>query len=319
VERRSASLANRALLSSCARRSSRVMLSRRSFEIAQRVADLRRLFRNPPAHGVVERVFEFFPLRERAFGVDFPQPRFQRGNLAALFHQILTCMLAIEIPDFIEPVFDDFDGFLMLFAAQRPACPSPGCASSTIADRIAAATRRVRRFSVFVDETEHLQVALRVAYHAGIIFQLKQADVAVVYWMPPAAVFAQSSAFRAKPSSLRSVRAPVSFQPGPVMLEQRFAAEGPFAVGPARGHSSGATRGPRAIGFFSAPSFALNFPDRDLPRLVVPLLQEVRDVEIHALQYGRRFAPSQRAKRRRRNLVFSTGSGNIGPCSPWSR
>src|SRR6266480_2434111 len=90
VERRAASWASMAALSSWARRSSRVMGLLRGFQVAQRVTDLRRLFVIFPPHRFVEGVFELFPGGERAFGADFLEPRLQGMNLAALFQQILT-------------------------------------------------------------------------------------------------------------------------------------------------------------------------------------------------------------------------------------
>src|SRR6266498_201319 len=118
VERRAASLASMAALSSRERRSSSVMLSAGGFEVAQRVTDLRRLFVILPSHGVVEGVLEFLPFRERAFGVEVLQPGFQGVNFTALFQQVLTRMLPVKIPNLLQPVFDYLDGFGVLFLAQ---------------------------------------------------------------------------------------------------------------------------------------------------------------------------------------------------------
>src|SRR6266545_2042329 len=118
VERRSASLASIAALSSPERRSSRDMPLAGGFEIAQRVTDLRRLFVILAPHGLVEGVLEFLPFRERAFGVEFLQPGFQRMDFTALFQQVLARMLPVKVPNFLEAVFDDFDGFGVFFVAQ---------------------------------------------------------------------------------------------------------------------------------------------------------------------------------------------------------
>src|SRR6266581_8544877 len=118
VERRSASLASMAALSSCARRSSMVMRSAGSSEVAQRVADLRRLFVILQPYRFVECVLELFPFRERAFGLDLFEPGFQRVNFSALFQQVLPRMLPVKSPDLVEAVLDHLDGFAMTILAQ---------------------------------------------------------------------------------------------------------------------------------------------------------------------------------------------------------
>src|SRR2546429_540679 len=99
VERRAASWASMAALSSCARRSSGVLGLWGVLRVPQRATALRRFFVFSPPHRFVEGVFEFFPGGERAFGPDFLEPRFQGMNFAALLQQILARMLPVKIPD----------------------------------------------------------------------------------------------------------------------------------------------------------------------------------------------------------------------------
>ena len=94
----------------------------------------------------------------------------------------------------------------------------------------------------------------------------------------------------------RSMGAAILLQPGFVVLEQRFVAEGSFAVRPARGIHLKQAEVHAQLNLLGAV-FGFELSDGDLTRLVIPLLQEVRDVEIHAPQYGRHRLSSQRAKR----------------------
>src|SRR5438552_3084560 len=79
------------------------------------------------------------------------------------------------------------------------------------------------------------------------------------------------------------MRPSVLLEPRLVVLEQGFAAEWALAVGPARRVHLEQAEVHAQLNSFAAV-FNFELADGDLPRLVIPLLQEVRDVEIHALQ-----------------------------------
>src|SRR5207244_1802480 len=69
-------------------------------------------------------------------------------------------------------------------------------------------------------------------------------------------------------------------QPRPEMVKQRFTAEGTFPVGPPRDvHLQQAEVNPQLNSLGAVLGF--EFSNGNLPRLVVPILQEVRDVEVH--------------------------------------
>src|SRR6266498_4105064 len=64
------------------------------------------------------------------------------------------------------------------------------------------------------------------------------------------------------------------------MIEQRFTAEGAFPVRSSRSVHLEQAEVHSQLDFLGA-ILGFEFPNGNLPRLVVPFLQEVRDVEIH--------------------------------------
>src|SRR5439155_10559063 len=76
------------------------------------------------------------------------------------------------------------------------------------------------------------------------------------------------------------IGAAVVLQPRLEMIKQRFAAEGTFPIWPPRGVHLQQAEVNSQLDFLGAV-LGFELSNGNLPRLVVPILQEVRDVEIH--------------------------------------
>ena len=134
---------------------------------------------------------------------------------------------------------------------------------------------------MFADEVEDGEVAFGVAYDAGMIFQLQQADVAMMILqgleLEPGTIFG----FQLKTFVAAVVSGNVLVKPRAVIIKERGMAEGSLAIRPPiRIHLQQAQIHSKLDLFLAVPGS--EFPDDNLSRLVFPLGQEIRYVKIHA-------------------------------------
>jgi hypothetical protein len=128
-------------------------------------------------------------------------------------------------------------------------------------------------------EIENLDVPLRVAQDRIEFLQLEKTDVTMMildgFLLKLCAILRrQAETFFAV------VLGAMPFQAGFKMFEKRFVTVWLFAIGSAHGvHLQNAKIDAELDLFFAV--FAFKFPNDDLPGLIVPRVEQMRNVEIH--------------------------------------
>ena len=107
----------------------------------------------------------------------------------------------------LQPLFDLLDGQRVVLDLQRLRPAGARQDHQELGPELLERPRQFLALGVLADKVEYRQVALGVPDHAGVIFQLQQADVPVMvlqgFELEPGAVFRSSL----KPSSLPSCAA----------------------------------------------------------------------------------------------------------------
>ena len=189
-------------------------------------------------------------------------------------------MLLEKRADLLQPRFDLLDRRRIVIGLQRLRRPRPGQHHQELRAKLLQRPGQFLALRVLGDKVKYGQVAFRIPDHAGIILQLEQADVAVMilqgFELKPGAILPpQFEAFVAA-----VVRRNVFVEPRPIVFEQGSMAERPLAIGPPLHiHLQQAQIQPKLNPLTPVLRFE---PARNhLTRLILPLVQEMRYIEIH--------------------------------------
>src|SRR5712691_8588709 len=279
VESRSASLATIEALISDERRACKLM-SVGGLEVLQFVPHLGGAFVIFAQDGIVQGAFEALASGERALGPYFIEPIFERLDFRALVSNIRAGMLAIKTANLFETVFDMLDGHGMILRAQRLRTTSAGQDHQQLRLELAKRPRQLFRLGMFAHEIKDRQIAFCVPDDGRIIFQLQQANVAMVELDGFHLQLRTILGFELKALITAFMGRDVFVETGLVVLEERRMAEGPLAVRTTLSIHLQQTEIHPKLELFLA-IFGFESADDHLSGLIIPLVQEVRYVEVH--------------------------------------
>src|SRR6266404_6462132 len=139
-------------------------------------------------------------------------------------------MFAIKIANLFQAIFDILNGHGVILCAQSLSTASAGKYHKELRLELAQRPGQLFRFSMFADEIKHRQVALRVPNDRRIIFQLQQANVAVVKLNGFHLQLRAILGLKLEALVAAFVGGDMFVKPGLVVLEERRMAEGSLAV-----------------------------------------------------------------------------------------
>jgi hypothetical protein len=139
---------------------------------------------------------------------------------------------------------------------------------------------QILRFGVACDEVKNSEVPFRVTDSSSEVFELKEANVAMVVLKRFDLQLGAILGIQFKAFVGAVIRGQVLVKARLLELHQGLVAHGPFAIGSPGGiHLQEAEVNSKLDFLLSV--FAGKPADYDLPRLVLPAVEEVRYVEIH--------------------------------------
>ena len=250
------------------------------FEAAESVADRGGFFVVFAADGILERGFEFFALGHRFGGAEFLNPTFEGMKFAAGLDEIGTAMLAVEIANFFEAAFDVGDGSFEIAGIDFFRAECADAHHQELRTKLLERPGELGMFGVTFDEIENFHVALGIAQNGVVFFQLKKADIAMMildgFLLQLGAVLGREMKAL---FGIVMVHAPF-LDAGFEMFDQGFVAEGLFSIRTAHCVHLEEPEIDAELDFFLAV-FALKLANHDLPGLVIPRVEQIRNVEIH--------------------------------------
>lgn len=205
----------------------------------------------------------------------------------------MAFVVAVKLPDVIEALFDQINDCFVTVVLERDGAFGADAHHQSLRAELLEQPGEVFGPRVFLDEIKHLQISLRVFNHRIELLQLEQADVAMVVLND--LLLHATAIFRSEPKTLLLVivLAFEFLQQVLIIFQQRFPAKRPFAVWTALCVHLQKSQIDSQLNFFLA-ILASKLPHHHLARLVIPLLQQGRNIETHTAYYGRASAPSQR-------------------------
>ena len=249
-------------------------------EVAEGVADLRRALVVLGVDGVAQGALQSFLGRQGASGADFLEPTFQGLHFAAHLGYLGEGVLTLESPDVFQPLLDLADGHFIVIGIERLRCPGASEHHQELRAKLVQRPGQFLAFGVFADEVKHRQVTLGIPYHRGVIFEVQQADVAMMvlqgFELELGAIFGLELETFVAAIMGRDVLE----QPCAVVTKEASMSERPLAIGAAfRVHLEQAQI--QAKLDLLAPVLGLEPAGDHLAGLVLPLVQEIRYIEIH--------------------------------------
>lgn len=156
------------------------MASLGGLEVAKGVADFGGALVVLGVYGVAQGALESFPSGERAPGANFFEPAFERLHFAAHLSQLREGMLTLERPDVLQAFFNVLDCHCIVIGFERLRGPGAGEDHQELGPELLEGPGQDLVLGVFADEVKDGQVAFGIAYHGGVIFEVEQADVAMM-------------------------------------------------------------------------------------------------------------------------------------------
>src|SRR3954451_7730197 len=134
---------------------------------------------------------------------------------------------------------------------------------------------------MFNDKIKHGEVALSITYYSHVILQLQQADIAMVILKRFELQLGAILGFQCEAIVAAFMSANVFIKASFEVFEERGISVGPLAVRPPLSIHLQQTQINPQLDFFLAV-FGFESPDDHLAGLVVPMLQQIRYIEVHA-------------------------------------
>src|SRR5689334_14907983 len=178
VESFSASLASMACLSSSPILCCRLILF--GLEIAQLIADFGRFFVIFATDGFVEVHFELLALAQRAFGGHIFQPMLQRLDFRALFKQVGAGIFLVKFANLLDAGFDFRHGSGEIVFGQAQGRLGAGLDHEDLGPKLLQRPDQLVGIGVFLDKIEYLEVAIGIAHHPFVVFQLEETNIAMM-------------------------------------------------------------------------------------------------------------------------------------------
>ena len=240
----------------------------------------------------MQRQFELLPFGERAGVVHFANPVFQVLDLRAVL-DVGAPALGIELADFGNAALDFLNGLPVALGCELFAALGAHLDQEKLGTELLQGPGEFFGFRIARHEIEHRQIACCVLDDACVIPEFEQTNVAMV----------KLQCFQLKLRAILRlqhktvVTAPilhVLFQPALVKLEKREMSHRAFSVRASLGIHLEQTQIDAQLNFLLAIA-SRESADDDLARLIIPILEERRDIEVHRGRVWRTPSSSQRA------------------------
>ena len=245
------------------------------------------------ADGFVEGGFEFFALGERAFGVDFLEPGFEGLDFAALIEHVVAFVIAIELADFLEAFFDEPDDFVVIVALESGGAAGADAHHEELGAKLLEGPGKLLGAGVFLDEVKHTEIAVGILDDSVEFLELKKANVAMMVLNGLLLEFGAVLGGEAEITIVVVVFAAEFLEELRVIFEKGFPSVRVLAVRAALGVHLEEAEIDAELNFVFAV-LAAELANDHLPGLVIPLVEQGRDVKTHTPQYELLGAASQR-------------------------
>ncbi len=260
---------------------------------AEGVAELGGLLVFLVADGFVEGGFEFLALGEGALGVDFLQPGFEGLDFAALIEHVVAFVVAIELADFFEAFFNQADNFVVVVRLESHGAAGADAHHEELGAELLEGPGEFLGAGVFLDEVKDAEIAVGVLDDGVEFLELKKTNVAVMVLDGLLLELGAVLGGEAEVAVVVVVLAAEFFEEIGVIFEQGLAAIGMFAIGAPLGVHLEEAEIDTELNFVFA-ILAAEFANDHLPGLVIPLVEQGRNVETHTHQYELLRVASQR-------------------------
>ena len=183
------------------------------------------------ADGVSEIAFELFDLGEGAPDADLAEPFTQGGQFGAGVEHLGAFVLRVETFEFSDAILDDGHGFLMVLFLEGGRAAGAGAEEEELGNELEEGPRHFLGGGVLGDELDDLEVAFAVAFDGDKVFELEEADVAVVildaFHLEPT-TFLQGEGI----TGVTALAGSMFRESGLDDVEPGFVAHGTIAIGP---------------------------------------------------------------------------------------
>jgi hypothetical protein len=249
-------------------------------EVTERVADLGGSLVVLGVDGVAQSALQSFPGGQRAPGADFLEPILEGLHFAAHLGHLGEGVLALESPNEFQALLDLAYGHLIVIGFERLRGPGASEHHEELGSELVQRPGQFFALGVFADEIKRREVALGIPNYPGVIFQVQQADVAMMvlegFELELGAIFG----LELETIVTAIVGRDVLEQPRAVVIKEGSMAEGPFAIRPAFGVHLEQAQIQAELDLLAAVP-GLKPAGDHLAGLVLPLVQEMRYIEIH--------------------------------------
>jgi hypothetical protein len=186
------------------------------------------------ADGVGEITFELFDLGEGATDTDLAEPLAEGGQFGADFEHFGALVLGIEAFEFCDAILDDGDGFFVLLFLEGGGPAGAGAEEEELGDELEEGPGHFLGGGMLGDELEDFEVTFAVPFDSEEVFELEEADVAVVildaFQLEPTAFLEGEGV-----AGVTALAGAMFGEAGLDDVEPGFMAHGTFAIGTALG------------------------------------------------------------------------------------